>query len=602
AVATFTPTDGDGDQFQYGLSGDYAWMFDIDKDGVLKLKFELDYESVWFDTTNFSISVWAGGNSGGDIKVGDALSGDFDGFISQNFVLSVVNVDEDIVWSGGTNTDIDATFSEIAGGFGNVMVGDYSAYDPDGIAVHYHIGGDAADYFSITSDGVLWAISNIDYENSPNGDGVYSIYVRAHSDDIPILASLVWNLNNINDELTEWSGNEPAGASLLETADVANQGELTAGNYVAVATLTPQDADGDDFQYAFDQSKDGWWLFDYDPSSGILSVKYKLDYESAWYPPIVETTLWVHGTSGDDNTGYNTGAGAVWISHNFALTILNDNEDGINDSITEWSGTQDSIVAVNEITGVENLRFDLTVDEYKAVATFTPSDADGDEFGYFIAGEYAWMFEIDSEGVLKLKYELDYESVWFDTTNFAVTIWAWGTDGGDPVGDAGSISQNFVLSVVNINEDNINDSITTLSGTPATNIEVDETVRVTNQSAELASYKVIGTFKPLDDDGNVDPAFQYSFDTSKAGWWLFDYDPSSGELSLKYDLDYESAWYPPVIETTLWINGTAGGTAVGDGTIWISHNFTLSILDINDPEQNDQPTEWSGTQDSLVTM
>ncbi|MGI9461913.1 MAG: cadherin repeat domain-containing protein, partial [Alphaproteobacteria bacterium] len=599
AVATFTPKDEDKDandnsNFGYFIAGDYAWMFDIGTDGVLKLKFELDYESVWFDTTNFAVTIWTWGTDGG-AAAGDATA------VSQNFVLSVVNVDEDIVWSGGTNTDIDATFNEIAGGFGNVMVGDYSAYDPDGTAVSYEIGGDAADYFSITSDGALWAISNIDYENSPNGDGVYSITVRARSDDTPITASLVWNLNNINDELTAWSGNEPAGASLLETIDVANQGELTAGNYVAVATLTPSDADGSDFTFAIQGNKDQFWLFDIG-TDGILKVKYSLDYESAWYPPVAKTTIWVHGLSGSDKGEF--GAGTTWISHNFALTILNDNEDGINDSITEWSGTQDSIVAVEEITGVENLRFDLTVDEYKAVATFTPKDADGDEFGYFIAGEYAWMFEIDSEGVLKLKYELDYESAWFDTTNFAVTIWAWGTDGGAAVGDAGGISQNFVLSVVNINEDNINDSITTWSGTPATNIAVSETAGVENQQliTDSTSYVAVATFTPLDDDDVDGNEFQYSFDTSKAGWWLFDYDPSSGELSLKYDLDYESAWYPPVVDATLWLNGTAGGEAVGDGTIWISHNFTLSILDINDPEQNDQPTEWSGTQDSLVTM
>ncbi|MGI9347029.1 MAG: cadherin repeat domain-containing protein, partial [Gammaproteobacteria bacterium] len=109
------------------------------------------------------------------------------------------------------------------------------------------------------------------------------------------------------------------------------------------------------------------------------------------------------------------------ISSVFILTANN-----INDEVTEWSGAQTAIVAVEETSGVENLRFDLTVDEYKAVATFTPKDADGDEFGYGISGDYAWMFEIDSDGVLKLKFELDYESAWFDTTNFSISIWAGG--------------------------------------------------------------------------------------------------------------------------------------------------------------------------------
>ncbi|MGI9346413.1 MAG: cadherin repeat domain-containing protein, partial [Gammaproteobacteria bacterium] len=268
--------------------------------------------------------------------------------------------------------------------------------------------------------------------------------------------------------------------------------------------------------------------------------------------------------------------------------------NNINENPTEWDGRQDSLLTVNEITGVENLRFDLTTSEYEAVTTFTPKDADGDEFGYFIAGEYAWMFEIDSKGVLKLKYGLDYESVWFDTTNFAVTIWAWGIDGGDPVGDATAVSQNFVLEVANVNEDNINDQPTTWSGTPPTSLAVSETEGV-NGGSELttATYEDLVTFTPLDDDGTN---FNYFIAGEQA--WLFDIG-TDGVLKLKYQLDYESLWYPATIPITIYAWGTDGGDAVGDATA-VSQNFVLSVLNINEDNINDSSISWAGVSASAA--
>ncbi|MGI9348194.1 MAG: hypothetical protein ACR2PV_09450, partial [Gammaproteobacteria bacterium] len=252
-VAFATLLDADGDGFEYAMDQSKPgwWLFDISSDGVLSVKYALDYESTFYPPV-ISATAWVHGTAGGD-GVGDGIT-----WISHNFTLNIGNVDESVAWSADTNTDIDATFDEVAGGFGNVAVGNYTAIDPDGTAVTYGITGDAAAYFSITSDGTLWAISNIDYEKAPAGDGVYAITVTAESGGgTPITANLVWNLNNINDESISWAGVESS-AAISETINVANQGDELA-TYIPLATLAPTDPDGAGFEYAIDQSQAGWW-------------------------------------------------------------------------------------------------------------------------------------------------------------------------------------------------------------------------------------------------------------------------------------------------------------------------------------------------------
>ncbi|MGI9346757.1 MAG: hypothetical protein ACR2PV_02055, partial [Gammaproteobacteria bacterium] len=437
AVATFTPKDDDddddGDQFEYGLGGDDAGLFDIGSDGILKVKYELDYE---FSSSRYWLpvietTVWARGTAGGD-AVGDGAV-----WISQNFTLTIVNIAEDgdntnaTEWSGTQPTlaviDEDVTIvGDIKADKPPQAIATFTATDADADAdgysdgFHYVVGGDDAWMFEIDSEGVLYVKVGFNYEapssvgenisitiwatgrdgGTPSGDALTTGIV-----DGWITQNFVLSIADVaeNYHLTEWDGTAPTGATLLETIDVDNQGELTEANYVAVATLIPADPDGNDFQYAIQEYKDQFWLFDIG-SDGVLKVKYDLDYESAWYSPIVGVTIWANGISGNPYTNANS---AVWVSHNFTLTIINVDDTNLNDEATKWSGEQTTIVAVSETAGVENLRFDLTTGEYKAVATFTPTDGDGDQFQYGLSGDYAWMFDIDKDGVLKLKFELD---------------------------------------------------------------------------------------------------------------------------------------------------------------------------------------------------
>ncbi|MGI9346452.1 MAG: cadherin repeat domain-containing protein, partial [Gammaproteobacteria bacterium] len=443
---------------------------------------------------------------------------------------------------------------------------------------------------------------NIDYEKAPAGDGVYAITVTAESGgDTPITANLVWNLNNINDEAISWAGVESS-ASISETADVINQGPELA-TYNPIATLAPTDPDGAGFEYVIDTGKDQFWLFDIS-ANGVLSLKYNLDYESAWYPPVVKTTIWGHGTGG--GTAAGVGAGTTWLPHEFTLTI---GDIGENDSKTAWSGTQPSLVTVNEDPSVTD-----SVELGKppvAIATFAATDADGPELEYFVtkgltgdsAGEPSDYFTIDGNGVLYLTAGFDYETMddlfgpGYKRARALVVV--RGTSGGDLVGDAvsdtniltgqgdGWITMLFTLSIANVNDESIS-----WAGVKSS-AAISETADVENQEliTDPTDYKVIATLPPSDADGD---GFQYAIAGDQA--YLFTIG-TDGELKLKYNLDYESAWYPPVVKTTIWGHGTTGSEngEFGAGTTWLPHEFTLTILDGNDADVNEYATTWSGT-------
>ncbi|MGI9347419.1 MAG: cadherin repeat domain-containing protein [Gammaproteobacteria bacterium] len=552
AVATFAASDADGDKFEYRVSGDASYT-SIDSNGVLYSLYSYDYESniAGFSGNQNTMVVWVRGVSDGDPSgdaVADTLSvGSRQGWITTSFVLSIANLnDESISWAGVSST---ATINETADVINQGAelatynpIATLAPTDPDGDGFSYSIQGNKDQFwlFDISANGVLSLKYNLDYESAwyppvakttiwATGTGGGDAVGRG-TNWLPFEFTLtILDVNDVNrnEYITAWSGTLTTDASLRETINVENQGasELATADYVAVATFTPLDADGAGFEYAFDQSKAGWWLFDYDPSSGVLSVKYQLDYESAWYSPVVDVSIWVHGTAGGAATNAASG---VWINHNFVLSIENVNE-AINDEAISWSGNQPAVIAAEESAGVENLRFDLTTSEYVAVATFTPKDADGDEFGYGLSGDYAWMFDIGTDGVLTLKFELDYESTFFDTTNFSATVWAGGLSGGTPVGDAVPwISHNFVLSVVNVGEDGVNDTKTEWSGSQPTSTSVAEDATITGTASVSAGKTpvAIATFAASDVNGNE---FEYDVQLNGAGTNYFSMD-SDGVL------------------------------------------------------------------------
>ncbi|MGI9347986.1 MAG: cadherin repeat domain-containing protein, partial [Gammaproteobacteria bacterium] len=402
-----------------------------------------------------------------------------------------------------------------------------------------------------------------------------------------------------NDQPTEWSGTQDSLVTMKEDIDVVEIAEIAdPASYTAITTFTPLDEDEDangNSNFGYYIASDYAWMFEINPD-GVLKLKYNLDYENTFYPPNISMTIWAWGTDGGDPIGKG---GA--ISQNFVLSIAEVNQP-INDQATEWDGAQPDLIAVSETAGVDNLRFDLTTSEYVAVATFTPKDADGDEFGYGISGDYAWMFDIGSDGVLKLKYQLDYESAWFPTTNFSATVWTGGLSGGTAYGNAIPwISQNFVLSVVDVFEDTSgNNQPTMWSGTQPIAAAVSETLGIADNSevADGGNYINLATFTPSDVDGGV---FEFHVGGHDANFFAIGTD---GILQLKYNLDAESQSHPADnYSITIWARGTSGGSApFGDALTTGNNGFITQAFVLSVDSFNDELTEWSGNQLSMAAV
>ncbi|MGI9346798.1 MAG: hypothetical protein ACR2PV_02270 [Gammaproteobacteria bacterium] len=645
-IATLTPKDPDGDGFRYAIDRgkDQQWLFDdIGTDGVLKLKYNLDYESTVWTGNVVKTTIWATGTGGGD-----AVGSRGTAWVPHEFALTILNVEEDSSTDGINNSGISwdgvsasAAISETTGveNQSELTEANYKTIatltpkDDDGDGFQYGIEGDQADLFTIGSDGELKLKYNLDYESNLYPP-VIKIAIWGHGTSGGtaggVGAGTAWRPHEFtltilnvgeNTNVTAWSGTQPSFVTVNEDTTVGDgYFEVEGKPPIAIATFTPIDADGDQFEYVIRDYYGSLVTssqFTID-SDGVLYSRTGFNYEN-YADSEADTnhkfpmTIYVRGITGGNPSGdavagdtqslsiYGTGYGNGWITTAFVLSIV-DVEPERNYNTLSWAGVS-STATISETADVENQELIADSTNYFAIATLTPSDADGDGFEYAIdrGKDQHWLFaDIGSDGVLKVRYELDYESAWYPPV-VKTTIWGHGT-AGDSTNAAGAVwlPFEFTLTILNVNENGVNDEITSWSGTPTTDASWRETINVENQGPELSAseYVAVGTFKPLDDDGTE---FEYAFDTSKAGFWLFDYDTSTGVISVKYQLDYESAWYPPIVETTLWIHGTSGGTATGDGTAWISHNFTLSILNVNEAT-NDQATEWGAAQQTSAVV
>ncbi|MGI9461525.1 MAG: cadherin repeat domain-containing protein [Alphaproteobacteria bacterium] len=601
SVATFTPIDVDGDGFEYDITGVDASFFTIDGDGILKLKYQLDYESTSHPDGNYSIIISARGTAGG-AGVDDGAGAD-DGtlWISQAFVLSVANTNDNITEWSGTQPSLVVVDEDITTGAKSpIAIATFTAIDADGNEFGYDVNNNS---FFLDSDGVLYVRVGYDYESLGMYNASFPVDVHArgasgggvvgnaqtgiflHGDFGWIRSRIVFSIVNINDNATEWSGTPPNMVMVDETAGVGSPTALIVDNYQSVATFIPTDADGDGFEYDIGGADSGLFIIG---SDGILKLTYQLDREQAGYADgNYSIIVMARGTAG----GTGVADGAIWISQAFVISIAN-----INDNITEWSGAQPSLAAVSEAYLGDSVAADIPL------ATFTPTDADGTNFEYEVDDGFSGLiFGIDSNGVLSTKLQFDYEN---NTRHWTATVWVRGTSGGAITSDAmggdtqirsglggGWISHVFVMSIANIDEPLVNDTATEWSGNQPTDFIIDETAGVSDMS-DPANY-LVATFTPIDADGD---GFEYRITGQDANFFnIF----SNGVVLLKYQLDYESTSHPDgnysiIVEA----RGTAGvGNAAGDGLLWVTQVFVLSVANINDTA-----SEWSGSQPSDFTI
>ncbi len=473
-----TATDANaGDTLTYTLGGDDADSFDIDgSSGQLSTKAELDYE------TKASYSVTVTATDSGEASDSIAVT------------ISVTNVNEAPAFASdeaGREVAENTAAGEAIGDA--VTAADEDADD----TLTYTLGGDDAESFDIDgSSGQLSTKAELDYETKSS----YAVTVTATdsgeaSDSIAVTISVT----DVNEA--------PAFAADEAGREVA---ENTAAGEAIGDAVTADDVDADD-TLAYSLGGDDADSFDIDGSSGQLSTKAELDYETkASYSVTVTAT----DLAGD--------------SDSIAVTI--------------------SVTDVNEAPAFAADEAALEVAENTAAGeaigdAVTAADEDADDtLTYTLGGDDADSFDIDgSSGQLSTKAELDYET----KSSYSVTVTAT---------DSGEASDSIAVTI----------SVTDVNEAPA--FAADEAALEVAENT--AAGEAIGDAVTAADE-DADDTLTYTLGGDDAD--SFDIDGSSGQLSTKAELDYETkASYMVTV------------TATDSGEASDSIAVTISVTDVNE--------------------
>ena len=384
-----------------------------------------------------------------------------------------------------------------------------SASDADGDTLVYSIEGIDSSYFSINSSSAeLSFISSPDYEQ-PEDSGLDNTYELSIIATDPIgnqgQQSLAVSINNLNDNAPQFN--------LSSTAFSIIEGETS------VATITAQDADGDDLTFSLTNTTDSSF-FSLDPSSGVLAFASAPDFESAQ-------------DSNSDNTyelELSVFDGSHTITQEITITVTN-----IDESPSFASATVD--LPINENTSGS---------VYQAQA----SDPEQANLIYSASGTDAGLFDLDSaSGELAFKTPPDYESPTDNGANNTYNLDITASDG------ANQASQAITITVTNINEAPSFATTSVNLDTAENNASFVHIVEAATDpdSGEILSYQLGGTDQSA-----------------------FNFDPDTRELSFKANPDYEL----PADQNT--DNTYQVDIIASDGEYETTQSIAIAVTDFND--------------------
>ncbi|MGI9347418.1 MAG: cadherin repeat domain-containing protein, partial [Gammaproteobacteria bacterium] len=320
---------------------------------------------------------------------------------------------------------------------------------------------------------------------------------------------------------------------------------------------------------------------------------------------------------------------AGWITTAFVVSIIDIDDDGINNKKTAWDGSQSTGTAIAEdpnfnssFSGAEGGQPAV------AIATFAASDEDGDQFEYDVQLEGADtnLFSIDSDGVLYTTGRFDYEGRLLAVIDHKYDLYLYvrGTSGGTPTGpavsdtitlngEAGWISTNFVISITDVNEYK-----TAWSGTQPTiaTVNEDTTIAADKNFKDDLTPVALATFAVSDADGN-----QFEYDVRKSGSSVY-----NNYLNTQFSMDGNGVLYTTggfnyegfliggsfdnQLSFTIYARGTSSGDPVGpavsgtstlDGEAgWITRDFVLSIANVVESSDADGGTSIFVGDDNVV--
>ena len=314
---TFSATDpDDGDTVKYWLVGNAASHFEIDDDGQVRTKGELDHEA---DVTYaFRVRAGDGRNDAGATET--TTQPDLDLVVT----VTVNDIGEAPKFDGPNPFTL--TIPEDTGD-GEEIGDSFTATDEDeGTTLSYTMGGTDVDSFTVDNDGQLTtAIDDFDFENKPT----YTITITVSdgdnsTDDVVITVNIKVQDQN---EVPEFDGSS--------TTRSVDENEAVGG-FVGDA-VEATDPEGNPLTYTLGGTEAS--SFTIEENTGQIATATELDYETE--PNTYTVTVSVSDKMDDTGTSDNVVDDTLEVT----ITVTNVDEDGVVTLSTQYPGVGTAVTA-----------------------------------------------------------------------------------------------------------------------------------------------------------------------------------------------------------------------------------------------------------------
>ena len=524
-----TATDPDiGDTLTYSLDTGDGSAFDIDAGtGQIKTKDALDRETK--DSYAVTVSVTDGNDAQGNV---DTTADD-----TRTVTITVGNEVEPPTFNDG---DAGTTRTIAENTPAGRPVGDpVSATSEDGVTLTYSLDDQDGASFDIDSNGQIKTKDALDYEDTQN---IYSVTVSVTdgkdvhgSAESPAIEDdsidVTINVTDVNEK--------PQFADDAPTTQNVDENTPAGTNIGSAYTATDPDA-GDTLTYSLDDG-DGA-AFDID-ANGQIKTKTDLNYEAD-----PRYTVIVQVTDSRDDSGTTEQTPVADDTHTVTITIDNEVEPPtFDEDIPQGQASLSRSIPEN------------TTASRPIGDPVSATSEDGVTLTYSLDDQDGASFDIDSNGQIKTKADLDYE----DRSSYFVTVSV--TDGQDANGNTETIAAEDDSIGVTIDVTDVNEKPVFADDAPITQTVAENTAADTNIGSALTATD------PEND------ALTYTLDSGSAATFEID---ANGQLKTKADLDYEAdSSYTVIVQVTDSKDDNGVADTATDATITV----TITVTDEDDP-------------------